>query len=46
MNVIYNRYLQNHTLNARMGAVVFDGDWLHVGDVKGLEIANRYLASH
>jgi MurNAc alpha-1-phosphate uridylyltransferase len=39
MNVIYNRLLPQ----GRMSAVVHDGDWLHIGDMQGLQQAEAYF---
>lgn len=45
MNILYNREMsESGLLDARIGALVHSGDWLHVGDIKGLAQAERYLS--
>jgi MurNAc alpha-1-phosphate uridylyltransferase len=47
MNVIYNRHQSTPDgWFERMGFVIHDGDWLHVGDPKAVEIAGEYLQQH
>lgn len=44
MNMIYDRYVQaDGWMNARIYTIIHDGDWLHVGDPKGLEEANMFF---
>jgi MurNAc alpha-1-phosphate uridylyltransferase len=42
LNLLYDKALQASP--PRMGAVVHDGGWLHVGDLKGLAAADAHLA--
>lgn len=44
MNVLYNYGMEKGGfLSPRIGALVHDGDWLHVGDLPGLEQAEAYF---
>lgn len=45
MNVLYNRHQQPDGFFTRIGAIVHEGDWLHVGDPAGLAQANDYFAT-
>jgi MurNAc alpha-1-phosphate uridylyltransferase len=40
LNVLYNKNL------SRIGAIINDGSWLHVGDIAGLQQAETWLANH
>jgi N-acetyl-alpha-D-muramate 1-phosphate uridylyltransferase len=42
LNVLYRQYCES-AAPQRIGAVVHDGDWLHVGDPQGLADANAYF---
>ena len=43
MNLLYNTGMDSNGWLAGIRAVVHDGDWLHVGDMKGLEQAEAYF---
>lgn len=46
MNVLYNAGMDAHGLLApTVRAVVHAGDWLHVGDLPGLDAATRYFSN-
>ncbi|MCI5049099.1 MAG: nucleotidyltransferase family protein [Rickettsiales bacterium] len=44
MNVLYDRLLDAQGYFSRIGYVVHEGDWLHVGDPDGLKQAEEYYA--
>lgn len=43
LNVIYNRAMKEDGSLSRVRALVHDGDWLHIGDPKGLAEAEAFL---
>lgn len=43
-NVIYNKLCHANGWFERIGVLVHNGDWLHVGDVQGLAEAESFLA--
>jgi len=43
LNVLWNRLRDADGWHRRMRAVVHDGDWLHVGDARGLREVEAYL---
>ena len=44
LNVIYDRYVkEDGWMDERIQTIVHDGEWLHVGDPKGLDEANAFL---
>ena len=44
MNVIYNRYQSDADgWFSRIGFIVHDGDWLHVGDPQAVDVAAKHL---
>jgi MurNAc alpha-1-phosphate uridylyltransferase len=45
MNLLYNRDIAPGGTLARIRAVVHDGTWLHVGDPRGLQLAQEFLAN-
>ncbi len=45
MNLLYDRNIGNDGTLARIGAVVHDGAWLHVGDPDGLKKAEAFFAA-
>lgn len=45
MNVLYDRLRDSSGTYARIGVVIHDGDWLHVGDPEGLKQAEVFLAA-
>lgn len=44
MNVLYDRLLDSQGYFTRMGWLIHEGDWLHVGDPEGLAQAESALA--
>lgn len=44
LNELWNRSLDADGNYTRVHSVVLDGDWLHVGDIAGLEEAEAYLS--
>lgn len=46
LNVLYDRAINTDGSLARVRAVVHDGAWLHVGDPKGLELAEAFFAKN
>jgi MurNAc alpha-1-phosphate uridylyltransferase len=45
MNVLYDRLRDTHGYFKNLGYVIHEGDWLHVGDPQGLELAESYYAN-
>lgn len=43
MNVLYDRYRSANGTLGRVHAVVHQGDWLHVGDPQGVQLAEEYF---
>lgn len=43
LNALYNRGMSESGTLPRVAAIVHDGDWLHVGDPKGLAEAEAFL---
>lgn len=43
MNLLYDRHRQADGTLGRISAIVHDGDWLHVGDLQGLALAEAYF---
>jgi MurNAc alpha-1-phosphate uridylyltransferase len=43
MNVLYDRLRDSSGTYSRIGVVIHDGEWLHVGDPKGLSQAEEFL---
>lgn len=43
LNLLWNRLKQADGWYDRIAAIVHDGDWLHVGDMQGLEDVERYF---
>ncbi len=46
MNVLYNHKIAPDGTLHRVGGLVHDGNWLHVGDVQGLAQAEDWLRTH
>lgn len=44
MNLLYDRCCDDAGWFSRIGFVIHDGDWLHVGDMDGLKQAEAYFA--
>lgn len=42
LNVIYNKALEDNKIMRKFYGLVYQGDWLHVGDLKGLAAAEDY----
>lgn len=45
LNVLWQRSMDSEGVYQRVHSVVMDSDWLHVGDIEGLQEAETYLAS-
>lgn len=43
LNVLWQRSMDADGMYQRVQTVVLDGDWLHVGDIEGLQEAEAYL---
>lgn len=43
MNILYDRLREASGAYPRIGAVIHEGDWLHVGDPKGIKQAEAFL---
>jgi N-acetyl-alpha-D-muramate 1-phosphate uridylyltransferase len=46
LNLLYNRAIAEDGTLARVAGIVHDGDWLHVGDPKGLAAAEAFLSEN
>lgn len=46
MNELYNRGMTADGTLLRVYGLVHDGNWLHVGDPKGLQLAENWFANH
>jgi N-acetyl-alpha-D-muramate 1-phosphate uridylyltransferase len=44
MNMLYNRGILPDGTLPRIGGIIHDGDWLHVGDPSGLALAQQWFA--
>lgn len=44
LNVLYNRGITNNNTLKRVYALPHDGEWLHIGDPRGLEQAEAFLS--
>lgn len=45
LNILYNKGASAEGILPRIHGLVHEGDWLHVGDAQGLELANEYFAA-
>lgn len=45
LNALYNQRMEPSGKLTRIKGVIHEGDWLHVGDLKGLEEANQYFSA-
>jgi MurNAc alpha-1-phosphate uridylyltransferase len=44
MNVLYDRQRSSDGVLGRVKGIIHDGDWLHVGDPEGLNLAEQYFS--